>query len=419
MSQLFEGFLSTPELLSAWGEREFVAAMLRFEAALAHAQGEMGVIPPESAQSIAGTCKVELFDVARIVRDSQRAGCLASPLVKALQDTVAMFNPAAVAHVHLGCSHQDLIDTALALVSRDALACVHADLVQCIEALLQLAAQHADTPVLARARLQPAGVTSLGLLCTGWAAPLVRSRQRLQRVAERALCVQLSLQPPAPQGEASAAKPAKPAKAVLPQGGPSDPAQAPAPTLALRERVAAELGLQAPAMAWHTQRDEWVALGCELGLLVGSLGKLARDLSLMAQFEVGELAEAVPGQGGPSAAPAGCTVALAAAARAPQRVAALLAAMPQEHGHALGGWQAELAEWPGLWMSAHGAARAMAQAVAGLQVHAPRMRQNIEAARAGRTDGAASACFDLQHAQGAARLTQAQLATLRQALQHA
>jgi 3-carboxy-cis,cis-muconate cycloisomerase len=126
--------------------------------------------------------------------------------------------------------------------------------------------------------------------------------------------------------------------------------------------MALELGLREPPLAWHTQRDEWVALGCELAILTGSLGKIAKDMSLMVQYEVGELAEPLEaGRGGASVMPhkrnpVSCMVALAAAQRAPQRVAALLAAMPQEHERALGNWQAELAEWPGLVMSSHGPA---------------------------------------------------------------
>ena len=114
--------------------------------------------------------------------------------------------------------------------------------------------------------------------------------------------------------------------------------------------MATDLGLRAPGFAWHTQRDEWVALACELGLLVGRLGKIARDISLMGQYEVGELVEpAEPSCGGSSVMPhkhntVACMVALAAAQRAPQRVAALLATLQQKHERALGNWQAELAE---------------------------------------------------------------------------
>jgi 3-carboxy-cis,cis-muconate cycloisomerase len=179
--------------------------------------------------------------------------------------------------------------------------------------------------------------------------------------------------------------------------------------------MARELGLRDPQGSWHTERDRWVALACELALMVGSLGKMARDIALMSQFEVGELAEpAEEGRGGSSAMPhkrnpVACMVTLAAAERAPARVAALLACLVQEQERALGGWQAELAEWPGLLMSAHGAARAMAQAVPALQVDAARMRGNIEALRAALPKQAADEWFDPALAQHAAIEVHAQL----------
>jgi 3-carboxy-cis,cis-muconate cycloisomerase len=362
MSSVFESFLSTPEMMSAWGDREFVAAMLRFEAALAAAQAQAGLISKESAQSIIGTCKVELFDVPRIARDSGRAGSLAIPLIKALKETVALFNPKAAALVHLGSTSQDVIDTALALISKPALALIEEDLGLIITALLARAEQHAADPVLARTLMQPASVTSLGLKCINWVAPLLRSRERLRRAADEALCLQLGG-----------------AVGHLAQMGDKGPQVA--------ASMAHELGLRDPGASWHTQRDRWVAVACELGLMVGSLGKVARDIALMSQFEIGELAEpSEEGRGGSSAMPhkrnpVACMVTLAAAQRAPARVAALLGAMVQEHERALGHWQAELAEWPGLLMSAHGAARAMAQALPVLQVDQARMRGNIEALR--------------------------------------
>lgn len=395
MSSIFESFLSTPEMTSAWGEREFVAAMLRFEAALAAAQAEAGLIPREAAQSIIGTCKVELFDVPRVARDSGRAGSLAIPLIRALKETVAMFNPQAAALVHLGSTSQDVIDTAMALVSKPALALIDEDLSALCAALVEKAQSHADHPVLARTLMQPASVTSLGLKCIHWVAPLLRSRQRLRRAAEDALCLQLGG-----------------AVGHLAQMGRKGPQ--------ITASMARELGLRDPQGSWHTERDRWVALACELALMVGSLGKMARDIALMSQFEVGELAEpAEEGRGGSSAMPhkrnpVACMVTLAAAERAPARVAALLACLVQEQERALGGWQAELAEWPGLLMSAHGAARAMAQAVPALQVDAARMRGNIEALRAALPKQAADEWFDPALAQHAAIEVHAQLQRWRE-----
>ncbi|WP_457280116.1 3-carboxy-cis,cis-muconate cycloisomerase [Polaromonas sp. P5_D5] len=389
MSSIFEGFLSTPEILEAFSERNFLDAMLRFEASLAQAQAEAGLIPEAAARSIAGTCKVELFDVAKIVRESGRAGSIAIPLVKALKETVGLFNKEAAGFVHFGSTSQDVIDTALALVTRNALDLIEADIRKAVAALLVLARRHAAAPVLARTLMQPASVTSFGFKCAGWAAPLARSLQRLQVARHNALAVQLGG-----------------AVGTLAQMNGKGPQ--------IMAHMAADLKLKPAAFAWHTQRDEWVALGCELGLLVGSLGKIAKDISLMGQYEVGELAEPTePGRGGSSAMPhkrnpVACMVGLAAAQRAPQRVAALLAAMAQEHERALGNWQAELAEWPGLLMSAHGSVRAMAQALPGLQVDTQRMSANLEALRSVLPADAADEWFNPALVRHASTLAHAQ-----------
>jgi 3-carboxy-cis,cis-muconate cycloisomerase len=372
---IFEGFLSTSETLGAFSDRAFVDAMLRFEAALARAQAAEGLIPDSAAHSIVSSCKVELFDVAKIVRESGRAGSVAIPLVKALREAVGLFNADAAPFVHFGSTSQDVIDSAMALVTREAVALIETDLAKAADALLRLAATHAETPMLARTLMQPASVTSFGFKCAGWAAPLVRSRIRLREAAKHALQLQLG-------------------------GAVGTLAQMKGQGPAVRRRMAKELGLGDPGATWHTQRDEWVALGCELGLMTGSLGKIAVDVALLGQYEVAEVTEpSEPGRGGSSAMPhkrnpVASMVAIAAAHRAPQRVAALLGAMPQQHERALGAWQAELGEWPQLLMSAHGSVRAMAGALPGLQVDAARMRANIDRLRAELPREAADEWFD-------------------------
>jgi len=214
--------------------------------------------------------------------------------------------------------------------------------------------------MLGRTLLQPAQVISFGFEVLAWLAPLVRTRARLHATAARALQLQL--------GGAVGTL------AVMGDQGRD-----------VARHMAEHLRLALPPGAWQTQRDEWVALGCEVGLLCGVVAKLARDVSLLAQAEIGEVAEpSGAGRGGSSAMPhkrnpVASMVALAAALRAPHRVAALLAAMPQEHQRGLGNWQAELAEWAGLFISAHGAVRAMREACAGLAVDQARMRRNIDA----------------------------------------
>lgn len=356
----FEGFLSTPQMLAVFGEASVIQSMMDFEAALARAEAAVGLIPPEAATAIAGVCRAELYDVPALVAASGRAGSLAIPLVKRLTDTVALFDAQAAQVVHWGGTSQDVIDTGMVLLTRRALALIDDDLSALNAALLALAAQHAATPVMGRTLMQPASVVSLGFKVLEWAAPLLRCQQRLHAQAARALQLQF--------GGAVGTL------ATLGEHGP-----------AVAQHMATQLRLPPWQGAWHTQRDDWVALGCEVGVLVGALGKFARDLSLMTQGEIGELAEPTgAGRGGSTALPhkrnpVASMVALAAAQRTPHRVAALLGAMGQEHERGLGNWQAELAEWAGLFISAHGAVHALAEAAAGLQVHPQRMRAHIEA----------------------------------------
>ena len=391
---IFDAFLSAPETLDAFGDRAVVAAMLRFEAALARAQAAEGLLPASSAEAIAAACDVGHFDVAAMVRDSGRAGTVAIPLVKALREAVVARDAAAGAHVHFGATSQDVIDSAVSLVSRPVVAAIGADLVAAASALLAHAEAHAATPMLARTLMQPASVTSFGFKCAGWAAPLVRGAGRLRETARRALQVQLGG-----------------AVGTLAQMGPHG--------AAVRARLARELDLGDPGATWHTQRDEWVALGCELGLVAGSLGKIGLDIGLLGQYEVGEVGEpSEAGRGGSSAMPhkrnpVASMVAVAAAHRAPQRVAAMLAAMPQQHERALGAWQAELAEWPQLALSAHGSARALATALPGLRIDAPRMRANIDRLRAELPASAADEWFDPALAAHAGGIARADVARLR------
>ena len=359
---VFERFLATPEMSEIFGAASMLQAMLDVEAALARAQAAEGMIPAAAAEAIAAACRVERFDLDLIVAEGTVAGTLAVPLVKRLTAEVARDAPEAAAYVHWGSTSQDVIDTGVALGTRRALALIDGRVVALIDALLVLADRDGDAPMLGRTLLQPALVISFGFKLVAWVAPLVRARARLRRAAEAALQMQLGG-----------------AVGTLAAMGGLGPAVA--------SRMAEALGLGLPPGAWHTQRDDWVALGCEVGILGGSLGKIAKDLSLLSQAEVGEVAEpSGGGRGGSSAMPhkrnpVASMIALAAALRTPQRVAALLAAMPQEHERGLGGWQAELAEWPGLFVSVHAAASALAEAMAGLTVDTARMRANIDALR--------------------------------------
>ena len=357
---LFDRFLSTPAMAEVFGAAAIVQGMLDVEAALARAQAAEGLIPGSAAAAIVAACRVERVDLDAIVSAGSIAGTLAIPLVTQLTARVAAVDAAAAGFVHWGGTSQDVIDTAMVLATRRAVALIDARLGDLTNALLTLVDEHGDAPMLGRTLMQPALVISVGFKLVAWVAPLVRGRQRLRDAAARALQLQLG----GAVGTLS----------VMGDKG-----------AAVARRMADDLQLGLAPGAWHTQRDEWVALGCEVGVLCGTLGKIATDLSLLAQGEIGEMAEpSGSGRGGSSAMPhkrnpVASMIALAASLRAPHRVAALLATMPQQHERGLGNWQAELAEWPGLFLSAHGAVNALADAAAGLTVDTARMRRNIDA----------------------------------------
>jgi len=343
-------------MLDVFSDRALVAAMLAFEAALADAEAAEGIVPKDAAAAIVAATRADI-DVDALVAAARSAGSIAIPLVKTLTATVAARDPAAAAYVHWGGTSQDVIDTAMVVVTGRALDLIARDLDRLVDALVALARSHRATPVLARTLLQPAQVVSFGFKVVAWVAPLVRARDRIARARDAALKLQLG-------------------GAVGTLGALGDKGDA------VARRVAERLGIRA-ADPWHVQRDDWVALGCEVAILCGSLAKIGTDVALLAQGEVGEVAEpAGEGRGGSSAMPqkrnpVAALAAIAAGVRAPQHAAALLASMRQAHERGLGDWQAELAEWPTLFLSASGALVALADAIAGLEVDAARMRANV------------------------------------------
>ena len=305
----------------------------------------------------------------------------------------------------MGATSQDAIDTGLVLQLRAALTHVCGVLAQLEDALAALAGRHVDTVMVARTWLQQATPTTFGRKAAGWLAALRRTRAGL----ERAL------------GDAS----------ILQFGGASGTlASLGGRGLDVAEALARELGLTLPALPWHAERDRFAALAAACGNVVGVLGKIARDVSLLAQSEIAEAAEpSAPGRGGSSTMPqkrnpVACAVALAAAVRAPGLVATMFAAMPQEHERGLGGWHAEWETLPELVRVLSGSAHAMAQAIAGLEVDAARMRANLDAtqgfamAESFKTALAVSLGLGRAHdiVEAASRLARAEGRTLREAL---
>lgn len=344
-------------------DRAHLQGQLDFEAALARAEARLGVIPAAAAAPIAAQCDAALYDIAELAEGATRGGNSAIPLVKALTAKVAAQDKQAAGFVHWGATSQDAMDTGLALQLRAALALIEADLTKLSAALAALAKAHRETPMVGRTWLQHALPITFGLKAAGWLDAVERHRARINELKPRLLVLQFG-------GAAGTL-------AALGDKG-----------LQVAEALAAELKLGLPATPWHGARDRVVELGTALALLTGTLGKMARDVALLMQTDVGEAFEpAGEGKGGSSTMPhkrnpVAAAAVLAASTRVPHLAGSLLSGMVQEHERGLGGWHAEWAVLPELVQLAAGALSHMTDVMSGLEVQPGRMRENLDA-----TDG--------------------------------
>jgi 3-carboxy-cis,cis-muconate cycloisomerase len=342
-----------------FSDRARLQGMLDFEAALARALAAVGIIPPGSAAAISEACRVDSFDIATIGKEGANAGNPLIPLIKALTAQVAKRDAEAARHVHWAVTSQDAMDTALMLQMREALGEAESQLSRLSEAVAQLARQHRGAAIAARTWMQQALPITFGLKAAGWLDAIERHRARFRELGSRLPVLQL--------GGAVGSL------AALGARGPD-----------VARCLADDLRLGLPDLPWHAHRDRLAEAATTLGLLVGTLGKVARDISLLTQTEVGEVFEpGGPGRGLSSTLPhkrnpVRCAVVLSAAIRVPALVSTMLSAMVQEHERGLGGWQAEWETLPQIFLLASGALDNLTVVVEGLEVDPNRMRANLD-----------------------------------------
>jgi 3-carboxy-cis,cis-muconate cycloisomerase len=359
---LLDQLFRSQDVEKVLSDRACLQGMLDFEAALATAEARAGVIPSSAAAAIAAKCKAELFDVGGLARDAKLAGNVAIPLVKALTTLVAQGDKAAAGYVHWGATSQDAIDTGCVLQLRQALALMASDLDRLARGVGELATKHRSTIVVGRTWMQQALPTTFGVKVAGWLDVVDRHRERLRETRRRAVVLQF--------GGAVGTM------AALGDRGTD-----------VAKHLAENLTLELPEIPWHSHRDRFAEVATTLGLCVGTLGKIAKDISLHSQTEVAEVFEPVEkGRGGSSTMPhkrnpVASAVVLSTALRVPGLVSTMLAAMVQEQERGLGGWLAEWETLPEIVSLSAGALRWMAEMVPQLQIDAERMKTNLEATR--------------------------------------
>jgi len=360
--RLLDPLFTTAPMRAVFSDRGRLQGLLDFEAALARAEARVGVVPAAAVAAIGAQCRADAFDFGELAHGAALAGNTAIPMVKALTALVAARDEAAARYVHWGATSQDAMDTGLVLQLRAALDLFDADLARLAEVLARLAGEHKRTVLAGRTWLQQATPVTFGLKAAGALSAVERHRARLRELRPRVLVLQF--------GGASGTL------AALGADG-----------LKVAAALAEDLQLGLPDVPWHAQRDRVAEVATALGLVVGTLGKVARDLALLMQTEVGEAFEpAAPGKGGSSTMPhkrnpVACAAILAAAIRVPGLVSTMLAAMVQEHERGLGDWHAEWDTLPEICLLAGGALARLVEVLAGLELDPARMTGNLEATR--------------------------------------
>jgi 3-carboxy-cis,cis-muconate cycloisomerase len=355
-SAVFRDIFTTPDMRQIWSDENRVQKYLDFEAALARAQARLKIIPQEACDEIVAHCDAKLIDMANLKEATERIGYPVLPvvqqLVKLCRDNLGEWS-------HWGATTQDITDTASVLQIREGLAIVAREIGAIADALAALAKKYRDTPMAGRSNLQQAVPITFGYKMATLLAAFERHKQRLSEIKARVLV-----------GEFGGAA------GTLSSLGKDG--------LRVQAELMKELKLGQPAISWHTVRDCIAEVGCFLGLVTGSCGKIAFDVKLLMQTEVEEVYEPFhQGRGSSSTMPQkrnpiSSVYITAQTAMVKQLVAALLEAMIEDHERATGPWEIEWIALPEIFMLSAGALAQTRFLVEGLQVNEKKMRENLD-----------------------------------------
>jgi 3-carboxy-cis,cis-muconate cycloisomerase len=355
-SSIFRDIFSTEAMRRVFSDENRVQKYLDFEAGLAKAQARLGIIPKEAGEEIVRHCNAGEMDFAKLKTQTERIGY---PVLPVVQQLVGLCKDGLGEWCHWGATTQDITDSATVMQIREGLALVEADLNGIADALAHLARKHRDTPMAGRSNLQQAVPITFGYKMATLLAAFERHKQRLKELKSRVLV-----------GEFGGA--AGTLSSLSGRG------------LETQAELMKELNLGQPAIAWHTVRDTIAEVGCFLGLVTGTCGKIAFDVKLMMQTEVEELFEPFhEGRGSSSTMPqkrnpisSVYITALTSVVR--QQTAALLDAMVEDHERATGPWEIEWIVLPEIFCLSAGALAQTLFVLNGLQVDEKRMRTNLD-----------------------------------------
>jgi 3-carboxy-cis,cis-muconate cycloisomerase len=354
-SVLFRDAFGTPAMRAIFCDERYIAQCTRVEVALARVQGKLGVIPADAAQTIEAKATTDGIDYAKLKHETDIVGY---PIVGLVHQLAKQCGDAG-RFIHWGATTQDIMDMATVLQVRDAIVLIEMDLVAINAALAGLSAKHRDTVMAGRTHLQHALPITFGHKTAIWLSMIRRHRERLEQIKPRVLVGQFA-------GAAGTL-------ASLGKDG-----------MAVHDALMADLGLSAPSITWHVARDNLAEVVGLLALIAGSLAKIATDIMLMMQTEVGEVFEPfVKGRGSSSTMPQkrnpiSCELILAAAKSVRQNAGLMLDAMASDHERATGPWHLEWIALPEAFIASAGALGQARFMLEGLIVEPERMRRNLD-----------------------------------------
>jgi 3-carboxy-cis,cis-muconate cycloisomerase len=356
-SYLFSPLFYDAEVAEQFSDEQLVRAMLEVESALAIVEGRLGVIPAEAANKIVDVAGKMEVDFDHLRNGVEKSGVPVIDLVRQIREQTG---GDAANYVHWGATSQDILDTAKVLRIRTALEVLESRLESAIRNLAQLADKHRHTIMAGRTHSQQALPITFGFKVAGWLAPLIRHRERLAEMRPRVLVTQFGG-----------------AVGTLAALGTSG--------IQVKEELAEALKLNLAHIPWHTQRDTMAELGGWLSLLTGSLAKMAQDVILLAQTEVGELRESDDASRGDSSTmpqknnPIASELMITAARANASLLASLHQAQIQEHERGTHGWQMEWLVLPQMFTLTAAALNKALFLSQNLVVDEARMRENIDA----------------------------------------
>lgn len=351
---------STPDMRAVFSDEGRFQSWLDTEVALARAQEEVELIPVGMGDRIAAVATLDKLDQAAMKAEFDKVGFAIMPLVHQIAHACdAAGDSETKKYIHWGSTTQDILDTGLVLQMQTGLEMLEGELDRCISALMTLAQDHRATPMVGRTFMQHAAPITFGYKAAVWLDEMLRHKARLPGVRARALLVQCG-------------------GAVGTLSTMGDDA------LAVRAAQARIMGLGDPAISWHNARDGWTECACWLGMVCGTLGKIATEIATLMRSEVSEVREPyVAGRGASSAMPQkrnpiACPPVIAIAALMREKVGSQMTAMIQEHERAVAGMPIEWIVMPEAFLLASGAFMHMAPVLEGLDVDTDAMMANLQ-----------------------------------------